>query len=229
MIINEIQLTNIGPYKWINTFDLRPDSDKNVILIGGENGAGKTTLLNAIKLGLFGSYGYGFKTENAEYYKRVQAILNQTAKKEGDNNYSIKLDFSLIDNFEKIDYVLYRFWKFNNNSLKETFELVANGNHVSEYEKELFQSKLKEIMPPQLLDLCLFDGEEIARIVNEDLLSVYLKDLSKVVFNLDLFETLEDDLDNYSNQTIDAKKMEASEQELYNLNHREKELKTNIQ
>ncbi|MEH7605824.1 AAA family ATPase, partial [Priestia megaterium] len=76
MIINEIQLTNIGAYKETNSFNLRPENGKNVILIGGENGAGKTTLLNAIKLGLFGSYGYGFKTENAEYFKRVQSILN---------------------------------------------------------------------------------------------------------------------------------------------------------
>ena len=69
MIINEIQLTNIGPYRGVNTFNLRPEKEKNVILIGGENGAGKTTLLNAIKIGLFGSYAYGYKSDNAEYLK----------------------------------------------------------------------------------------------------------------------------------------------------------------
>src|SRR4051794_20002086 len=127
MIINEIQLTNIGPYRGSNSFDFRPENDKNVILIGGENGAGKTTLLNAIKLGLFGSYGYGFKTENAEYYKRVLSMLNHGAKRIGENNFRIKLEFSLVDDFEKIDYILYRYWKFTNQSLKETFELIANG------------------------------------------------------------------------------------------------------
>lgn len=228
MIINEIQLTNIGAYRGINSFDFRTENDKNVILIGGENGAGKTTLLNAIKLGLFGSYGYGFKTESAEYYKRVQSILNHNAKKIGENNFRIKLDFSLIDNFEKVDYVLYRYWKYTNQSLKETLDIVANGKHLSEYEKELFQSKLKEIMPPQLLDLCLFDGEEIARIVNENLLSQYLKNLSRVVFNLDLFKTLEEDLESYSNQSLDVKKMESSEHDLYELNLREKDLRTKI-
>ncbi|WP_026584150.1 DNA sulfur modification protein DndD [Bacillus sp. J33] len=228
MIINQIQLTNIGAYKGTNSFDFLPNNGKNVVLIGGENGAGKTTLLNAIKLGLFGSYGYGFKTESAEYYKRVQSILNHNAKKIGENNFRIKLEFSLIDDFEKIDYVLYRYWRFTNKSLKETFDIVANGKHFSDYDKELFQSKLKEIMPPQLLDLCLFDGEEIARIVNEDLLSDYLKNLSRVVFNLDLFETLEEDLEFYSNQSLDGKKMESLEQELFELNNREKDLRGKI-
>jgi DNA sulfur modification protein DndD len=228
MIINEIQLTNIGAYRRINSFDFRPENGKNVILIGGENGAGKTTLLNAIKLGLFGSYGYGFKTESAEYFKRVKSILNHNAKKNGEINYKIKLDFSLIDNFEKIDYTLHRYWVYSEKTIKESFDLIANGKHLTDYEKDIFQSKLKEIMPPQLLDLCLFDGEEIARIVNEDLLSNYLRNLSRVVFNLDLFETLEEDLETYSSQTLDLYKLESSEQELYKLNIYEKELRNNI-
>lgn len=228
MIINEIQLTNIGAYRDVHSFDFRPDNDKNVILIGGENGAGKTTLLNAIKLGLFGAYSYGYKTENAEYYKKVESILNHTAKKLDENNFQIQVEFSLIDGFEKVDYTSTRNWNYVNKSIKESHHILANNEELSEYEKDLFLSKLKEIMPPQLLDLCLFDGEEIARIVSENLLSDYLKNLSRVVFNLDLFETLEEDLETYSNQTLDVKKMESAEQELYDLNVREKELRTNI-
>ena len=33
MIINEVQLTNIGAYRGTNTIDTRPQDDKNVILI----------------------------------------------------------------------------------------------------------------------------------------------------------------------------------------------------
>ncbi|MGG3563169.1 DNA sulfur modification protein DndD [Neobacillus rhizosphaerae] len=228
MIINEIQLTNIGAYRGTNSFDFRTDANKNVILIGGENGAGKTTLLNAIKLGLFGSYGYGYKSESAEYYKKVQSILNHNAKKTNENNFRIKLEFSLVDDFEKFDYILYRYWRYKNQNIKESLDIIANGKHLSEYEKELFQSKLKEVMPPQLLDLCLFDGEEIARIVSKDLLSNYLQNLSRIVFNLDLFEKLEDDLDQYSSQSLDFEKMESLEKELFELNQREKDLKNKI-
>jgi DNA sulfur modification protein DndD len=227
MILNEIQLTNIGPYRGINSFDFRPDNGKNVILIGGENGAGKTTLLNAIKIGLFGSYGYGAKS-STEYTKTIVNILNHLAKKNDENNFRIKLQFSLIDDFEKIDYILYRSWNYVNQNLKESFELVANEKHLSDYDKEVFQSKLKEIMPPQLLDLCLFDGEEIARIINEDLLSDYLKNLTRVVFNLDLFETLENDLETYSSQSLDSKKIESSEQDLNKLKMHEEDIRKKI-
>jgi DNA sulfur modification protein DndD len=228
MIINEIQLTNIGAYRGSNSFDFRPDEERNVILIGGENGAGKTTLLNAIRLGLFGAYAYGYKTDNAEYFKRVHSILNNSAKKINENNFKIKINFSLIEDLKKTDYTLLRLWNLNNNNLKETTDVIANGKPLSEYDKELFQSKLKEIMPPQLLELCLFDGEEIARIVNEDLLSDYLRNLSRVVFNLDLFEKLEEDLENYSNHTIDPQKMESIERDLFELKNRDKELRAEI-
>ncbi|MCZ8538298.1 DNA sulfur modification protein DndD [Paenisporosarcina quisquiliarum] len=228
MIINEIQLTNIGPYKGFNRFDLRTVNGKNVILIGGENGAGKTTLLNAIKLGLFGAYSFGHKNESNEYFKRIKSMLNHQAKKEESDDFKIKLDFTLINNFEKIDYSLYRTWHIKKMTLKETYDILANGKHLSDSEKDLFQSQLKEVMPPQLLDFCLFDGEEIARIVNKDLLSEYLSKLSRVVFNLDLFEVLETDLMTYSNQTLDFNKMTSFEKELFRLNEEEKHLKEEI-
>lgn len=228
MKINEIQLTNIGAYRGSNLFDFRTNHNQNVILIGGENGAGKTTLLNAIKLGLFGAYAFGYKTESSEYYRRVKSLLNNDAKKINENNFRIKLDFTLIDGYEKTDYSLYRYWVFKNDNLKESFDMIANGQHLSDYDKELFHEKLKEVMPPQLLDLCLFDGEDISRIVNEDLLSDYLRKLSKVVFNLDLFETLETDLESYSTQNLETKKMATIEQELYQLNIKEKETKKAI-
>ncbi|MFD1739504.1 DNA sulfur modification protein DndD [Bacillus salitolerans] len=228
MIINEIQLTNIGAYKGNHKFDFRPNQDKNVILIGGENGAGKTTLLNAIKLGLFGAYGYGYKTENTEYFKRINSFLNNSTKKSNENDYKIKINFTLTEDLEQVDYTLIRHWSLKGTSIKESFEVIANKRHLSEYDKELFQTKLKEIMPPQLLELCLFDGEEIARIVNENLLSDYLNTLSRVVFNLDLFETLENDLETYANQSIDPQKMESIEKELFELNNRDKEIRALI-
>lgn len=228
MIIHEVQLTNIGPYRGTNNhFDFETNSEQNktIILIGGENGAGKTTLLNAIKLGLFGSYGFGYKTENSEYFNKVKKMLNREAIKENENNFRIRLNFTLVDNFEKTNYMLYRYWRFTNDTLKEHFDLVANGKHFSDYEKEVFQSKLKEIMPPQLLELCLFDGEEISRIVNEDLLPKYLKKVSSIVFNLDLFEALEQDLSNYIGKKVNKKRNDSLEKEYYLLEKQKNELK----
>ena len=93
MYLKNIALVNIGAYKDYNFFNLETEQNKNVLLIGGENGAGKTTLLNAIKLGLFGSYGFGYKTDNPEYYKHVESILNNNAKRLVDSDFSITIQF----------------------------------------------------------------------------------------------------------------------------------------
>ncbi|MCM2603454.1 DNA sulfur modification protein DndD [Rossellomorea marisflavi] len=217
MYLKKIHLTNIGPYRGMHTIDLSTSPEKNTVLIGGENGAGKTTLLNSIKMGLFGSFGFGYKTENKEYLKKVDSILNYSAKVNGENNFRLRLDFDLIDDLTKKEYSLYRAWKYQNKSVKETLDVLQDGKYLNDYEKEVFQSKLKEIMPPHLLDLCLFDGEEISRIINNNLLSSYIEKLTNVLFNLDLFEVMEKDLDIYSQQKENISSLNTQEKELISL------------
>lgn len=228
MIISNITLINIGAYKGFKEIELEPHQEKNVILIGGENGSGKTTLLNAIKLGLFGSYSFGYKTENEEYLNYVESLLNHDAKRNNENNFEIKIHFSIVEGYKRINYQITRQWKYIHNNLKETLYIIANGNFLDTESKHQFNNKMKEIMPPQLLDLCLFDGEQISRIVNEDRLSEYLKKLSKVVFNLDLFETLENDLERYSKQNLEVEKLETTERELLEATKQQKILRENI-
>jgi DNA sulfur modification protein DndD len=226
MFIKKIQLTNIGPYRGIHTIDLNTTSDQNTILIGGENGAGKTTLLNSIKMGLFGSFAFGYKTENKEYFKKVEGLLNHTAKNFGENNFRLRLDFDITDEFSKKEYSLYRSWRFQNDNIKESSDIIENGKHLNEYETDIFQSKLREIMPPQLLDLCLFDGEEISRIINKGQLSNYIEKLTNVLFNLDLFEILENDLEVYSQQSTQTNDLNKQEKELIELKNKKKTLST---
>ncbi|SIS46357.1 DNA sulfur modification protein DndD [Salimicrobium flavidum] len=201
MLIKSITLENFGAYKEKNTIDLSVKGPKqNVILIGGENGTGKTTLLNAIKIALFGPYTYGLKTESSKYTQEIYNYLNTQALRENANNFQLILEFSEVENFEKIDYKFVRAWHFKNNNLKEELQIFKNDSILNESEKEIYLAKLKESMPPQLFDLCLFDGEEISRIINDNLLSSYLQRLSKVVFNLTLFENLETDLEKFSSR-----------------------------
>lgn len=215
MILHDITLINIGAYRGYNDFNLETSKEKPVILIGGENGAGKTTLLNAIKLGIFGAYSFGYKTENTEYYKRIRSTLNHEALRLHDKNFGITINFSNTEGFKTTRYKLSRSWTITKDQqLKENILLTANDILYNSTEIELFFSKLKEQMPPQILDLCLFDGEEIARIISQDKLSDYIRQVSKVAFNLDLFESLENDLNKYSNQSIDQSTLAKDEKSL---------------
>src|SRR5699024_11235004 len=57
---------------------------------------------------------------------------------------------------------------------------------LNEVQKDEFFEVLRNSFPPALLELCLFDGEEISKLTNGNILSRYLKDLSTKLFNLDL-------------------------------------------
>jgi DNA sulfur modification protein DndD len=215
MLLNKIYIENIGAYFGFNTIDLStPSKNKNIVLIGGQNGSGKTTLLNAIKIGLFGSYAYGYKTENEAYFNQIKNLLNRRALKNDEARYRITLEFTEIEDFKQHNYTLYREWFIQSNGLREKMEIIKDGYHLNNSDKEIYQAKLREIMPPQLFDLCLFDGEEISKIINNDLLSNYISELTKVVFNLDLFERLKQDLEFFIENNIDQTRLSNNDQEL---------------
>jgi DNA sulfur modification protein DndD len=230
MKINKIVLSNIGAYLGHYEIDLSiPSPKRNVILFGGENGAGKTTLLDSIRLSLFGSYTYGFKTENDNYIKRVRSLLNQTAVKNNEKNYRIILEFSRVEGYVRSTYTLKRTWILDENNIKEQFEVIKDGQYLSEREKEIFQSKLREESPPDLFELCLFDGEEISRIISDNKLSDYIKHSARVLFNLDLFENLEQDIAQYIKYASAQESKSEVEQQLFPLEEEMEMFKNNYE
>jgi len=214
MKFNKLTLTNIGAYRGKNEFDLKTTAKKNVILIGGENGAGKTTFLNAIKLGLFGVYSFGMRN-SAEYNKYVFSSINKFERELENGNACIKVNFIEIENFQKYEYELIRGWHISNKEPKEYFAVSKDQQLLNAADTDNFFSKLKELFPPKLFDFCLFDGEEISRIINNNELSSYLYELSTIIFNLDLFNSLQSDLTNYLQKEIDKKQFTQTEEALF--------------
>jgi DNA sulfur modification protein DndD len=228
MKFNKVMLNNIGAYRGAHEIDLSVvSSQENVILFGGENGAGKTTFLNSIRLALFGSYAFGFRTENEPYFRRIKSLLNKKAVSQGETLYQIILEYSEVDNYKRDAYKFIRRWKLQNEKLKEEFFILKNEQYLNDSEKELYHSKLKETVPPQLFDLCLFDGEEISRIVNDNRLSEYLRASAKVMFNLNLFENMEDDLQQFIKQNS-SKNLSNEENELFELTETIKDLEKEL-
>lgn len=198
MQINKLILRNIGAYNGeVNKFDFRTNGKQNVILMGGKNGAGKTTILESLRIVLFGSMAYGFVTENEPYFRRIRSLLNRQALHESQNNYQISLDYTSTEEFKPNQYSLTRSWTIKNEKIREYFSIQKNGKHLGAQEISDYQNKLREEMPPRLFELCLFDGEDISRIVSEEKIPEYLSESGKILFNLDLFVNLEKDLQTY--------------------------------
>lgn len=201
MQINKLVLRNIGAYFGeLNKFDFKTTPEQNVVLIGGKNGAGKTTILESLRIVLFGSMAYGFVTENEPYFRKIRTLFNRKALQEEGNNYQITLDYTSTEDLEVNQYTLTRSWRIKGNKVREYFSVKRNGEHLTAQEISDFQNRLREEMPPRLFELCLFDGEDISRIVSEEKIPEYLMESGKILFNLDLFLNLEKDLQTYRTQ-----------------------------
>ncbi|GGC76555.1 hypothetical protein GCM10007216_03890 [Thalassobacillus devorans] len=219
MILRKIILNNIGPYEGKNIFDLHTDERLNTILIGGKNGSGKTTFLNSVRLALYGPLAYKKKTVTPDYLKKIRSLINANAikqqndsLKEYENEFYIQIDFSIIENFKRINVSIIRSWTVEP-SIKEKVSVIKEGVEVSEVEKDQFFSHLRTTFPPSLLELCFFDGEEISHLTDEDNLSQYLKVLSSKIFNLDLFQNLEQDMYAYLDQSSKSNEQTSLEQD----------------
>ena len=212
MKITKIKLHNIGPYRDSNNeFDIDVSKGKNIILIGGKNGAGKTTLLNSIKIGLFGTYAFGLRTDSSVYYKSLKKIFNYLESKKKMSNYEIEICFDLVENYITNSYTFSRSWKKVGNDINETFRVKRNDTYLQPEDIEQIQTKLKEIMPPSVIDTMLFDGEKIAQIIDDDKIADYLKEIINVNFNINIFEKMEDDINLYIEKEKNRKAFTADE------------------
>lgn len=232
-----LTLQNIGAYYGENSFDLKVRSpQKNIVLFGGQNGCGKTTILEALKLALFGSLAYGFKTESVSYYERICTLLNQKAIKEGEKVYGIILTISKVENLQRKYYKIMRKWKLKNSKIKEYVSITRDNRYMlNGKEIDIFQSKLKQEIPPYLFELCLFDGEEISKIISNGKISDYLKNVSKVLFNLDLFESLILDLKDLNKVlsdrlyiSLNEKRLQKLDDDIQQYHHRLRDLNEDI-
>ncbi|NMA91049.1 MAG: DNA sulfur modification protein DndD [Amphibacillus sp.] len=219
MLFKTIELTNIGPYEGVNTFSFDTNDIKNTVLIGGKNGSGKTTFLNSVRLALYGPLAYGFRTYTESYLTTIETLLNNKAKNKAHSPYQIKLGISTVDNFERVSIEICRRWTLSKNTIKEHIEIYKGREKLSEVDKDNFLEKLRVTFPPSLLELCFFDGEDITKLSDEDNLSSYLKELSSKLFNLDLFQSLEDNLKRYlteDSKSTDEIKLEEKREQVEN-------------
>lgn len=199
MRINEIQLNNIGPYLGEHIFNLSTTDDKPLILIGGKNGAGKTTLLKSIKIGLFGCFAYGYKTENQTYFCEVEKLLSKYTKT---NDYGISIKLEYIEKRVRYEYVIKRKWRTDNGEIIESIQIVRNGDELDSLEGLEFVNKLRSLTSPALINSFIFDGEKIGNVIENGEISSYIKSVFNSIFGIDLLNQFQEDLTTYLNSDL---------------------------
>lgn len=189
MKIDQIILNNFGSYQGENIFNTTVTKDKTIILVGGKNGAGKTTLLTAIRLCLYGYQSMGHKSMNSTYNKSIIKLINNNAKLQKPAKASVCVAIS-ITNGQNIDkYELKRCWELDS-ALKESFEILKNGEFLSTEEIADFENYLLSLIPPELFNFYFFDGEKIADFFMNEGSNTRIKNAFLTLCGYDTFEIM---------------------------------------
>ena len=201
MKINKISLYNFNSYEGHNEFDFESrDKSKNIVLIGGKNGAGKTSLFTAIKIALYGPLAFGYVGPNAHYIAKIKDCINSKAFQKNEVNAEVQLTLSLMIEREYKEYVITRNWKYINQKLEETYTVLEEGKQLANQELSYFQNYLQGLIPPDLFEFFLFDGEEVGNIFSSNSYNTYIKNAIYTLCGIDIFEIIRKFTSGYSSK-----------------------------
>lgn len=191
MKISRIVLYNFNSYEGLNEFDFTSnDSDKNIILIGGKNGAGKTSLFTAIKIALYGPLAFGYVGVNSTYIAKIKDCINsKTFQKDVVKSY-VQISVSLMVEREIKEYEITREWDYTKQKLEEDYYVISEGHRLDDQELSYFQNYLQGMIPPDLFEFFLFDGEEVGSVFSTSTYNTYVKNAVYTLCGLDIFEII---------------------------------------
>jgi len=191
MKINKIILYNFNSFEGMNEFDFTSsDEDKNIILIGGKNGAGKTSLFTAIKIALYGPLAFGYVGINPHYVSKIKDCINSKAFQTDKVQARVELTISLMVERELREFVIKREWDYSGQKLIENYSVSEAGKPLDKKELSYFQNYLQGMIPPDLFEFFLFDGEAVGDIFSTSAYNKYVRDAVYTLCGLDIYELI---------------------------------------
>lgn len=191
MKINKVKLYNFSSYEGTNEFDFEiTDKEKNIVLIGGKNGAGKTSLFTAIKVALYGPLAYGYVGVNNHYISKIKDLINSKAFQQDVVLSEVQITLQLKIERDIRNYVITRKWDYINQKLTEEYTVDRDGKLLNDQELSYFENYLCSIIPPDLFEFFLFDGEEVGNIFSTSAYNTYVRNAVFTMCGMDVFEII---------------------------------------
>ena len=197
MQITKLVLENFSSYEGKNTFDLKVKKNRPIILIGGQNGAGKTSIFTAVKIALYGPLAFGYTGNNSFYSKKIRGFINARAFQAETFSSSVKIEIKTKKERDIRTYTIERKWSINDSRIDEEYNVYEGKEKLGEAEKILFESYILSIIPVELFDFFLFDGEEVGNIFASDGYNKYVKKAMLTMCGIDDLEILQHFCKNY--------------------------------
>lgn len=88
------------------------------------------------------------------------------------------------------NYVVTRRWRFVNQKLEEKYSVEEEGRFLEQQELSYFQNYLQGLIPPDLFEFFLFDGEEVGNIFSTSSYNSYIKNAIYTLCGIDIFEII---------------------------------------
>jgi DNA sulfur modification protein DndD len=183
-----IGLQNLGPFKRRQYLDLRTGINKPIVLVQALNGSGKTTLLTALQVVLYGTKLYG-NGRGREYEQLMLGLQRRDAEEDA----RIDLDLRAEGQGEIDDFTVSRSWSNQGGKLNEKLVVHRDGALDSQLTEE-WDSYLDGLLPAELVQLFLFDGEKIEALANPATLPDMLRRATEAFLGIGGIDTLSKDL-----------------------------------
>jgi len=212
MKITKLMLNNFSSYEGINIFDFTTTSRKTIILIGGQNGAGKTSIFEAIKIALYGPLAFGYSGANSHYSKKIKEYINSKTYNKADCNSGVAIEFEIKQDREVKKYTINRQWTIDDKKLKEDCIIECDGKKYDESEHAYFESYLQSVIPPNLFDFFLFDGEEVGGIFSDDGYNKFIKDALLTLCGIDTYSIIQKFCSSYVGKSEDDVEQQINEE-----------------
>lgn len=184
---SSISIENFGPFRDRQTLELSASASRPVILVKALNGSGKTTLLTALQIGLYGA-GAISSGRRSEYEQLVQSLQRSDAV--GSASITIEVIIDIGGVRQKV--AICREWR-RRTTFEERFSVLVNGTEDMEFTAG-WDRFIGEILPAELVQLFLFDGEKIEALANPERLPDLLRRATEVFLGIGGIDVLGNDL-----------------------------------
>ncbi|MDE2298512.1 MAG: DNA sulfur modification protein DndD [Burkholderiales bacterium] len=182
-----IGIQDLGPFRERQYLDLRVRSGRPVILVKALNGSGKTTLLTCLQIALYGSKAFGSRT--AEYEQLLRGLQRADAK----GHARIDLDLRVEAHGDADDLTISREWSIVGSKVAERLMVCRKGTQDHLLTDD-WDDYLDAILPAELIQLFLFDGEKIESLANPKTLPDMLRRATEVFLGIGGIDSLSKDL-----------------------------------
>lgn len=186
--ISNISIENLGPFRQRQILDLSISRDRPVILVKALNGSGKTTLLTALQVGL-----YGHKAINGIRRSEYEQLMLGLQRKDADGNAVVEIGLVVEVGGSHRNLLVRREWHCKGDALSEELSIFEGGSKDLDFSLS-WDEFIGSILPAELVQLFLFDGEKIEALANPERLPELLKRATEVFLGIGGIEALGNDL-----------------------------------